>query len=155
MNFYEENFACLIPRCRNTDLIMVFALVHRRNQTIVVLTPTLTYNLHMEGSDNVPATNRTPNLSRSFSLFFVLIFTPLIQDLVDQTHLQGLLGAHELISLHQPLNIVQSVWFGQMPLVYLIQLSPHPQNLLRVDRDVTRLPKIPSARLMYHDTGMW
>ena len=44
---------------------------------------------------------------------------------------------------------------GQMPLINPIQLLPHPQNLLRMDRNVARLAKIPARRLVHHDARVW
>jgi len=43
------------------------------------------------------------------------------------------------------------MWFRQMPLIDLVQLSPHPQNLLCMDCNITRLTKITSARLVNHN----
>ncbi|KAB8532583.1 hypothetical protein FH972_025528 [Carpinus fangiana] len=75
-------------------------------------------------------------------------------NLVHNAHIQRLLRAHEVIPLHQPLDILHAVRLGQMPHVNPIQLLAHTQNLLGVDRNITRLPEVPAARLVDHDAAM-
>ena len=41
-----------------------------------------------------------------------------------------------------------------MPLINPIQLLSDPQDLLCMDCNVARLPRIPAARLMHHDAAM-
>ena len=80
---------------------------------------------------------------------------PPIQHPIHNPPLQRLLGTHEEIPLHDPGNLLQrlapALRGRQMPLIDPIQLLPHPQNLLRVDRDVARLPVVPARDLMHHD----
>lgn len=75
------------------------------------------------------------------------------KNLIHNSHIQSFLSSHEIIPLHQLLNFIQRQLFlaRQMPLINLIQLRPHPQNLLGVNRNVARLPKVTPRGLMDHD----
>ena len=37
-----------------------------------------------------------------------------------------------------------------MPLIYLVQLAPHPEYFPRVDGYIARLTKVPARRLVHH-----
>jgi hypothetical protein len=76
---------------------------------------------------------------------------PPIQNLVYNPPLQRLLRPHEEIPLHHPLNLLQALLNRQMPLINLIELLPHPQNLFRMNRNIRRLSAIPPRNLMHHN----
>ena len=79
---------------------------------------------------------------------------PLIQYFVDDAPFQRLLRSHEKVPLHHFFNLLQRMVLRQMFLVDLVQLVPYPQDLLRMDRYIVRLPAMPPARLVYHDGAM-
>lgn len=86
-------------------------------------------------------------------LIFPYIFSPL-KNLIHNPKLHRLLRVHKVITHHELLNLLQTPLLRQMTLINLIQPLPHPQNLLRMIRNIARLARIPAARLMDHDPRM-
>jgi len=84
----------------------------------------------------------------------IFLLNPPIQNLIHNPHLLRLLRPHKLIPLHQPLNLLNTMLPRQMPLINPIQLLPHPQYLLGMNRNIARLPEIPPGRLMHHHTAV-
>ena len=72
-------------------------------------------------------------------LVLAYIFSPL-QNLVHDPEVYRLLGVHKVITNHEFLNLLQTPLLGQVALVDLVQSLPHPQDLLRVIRNITSLP---------------
>ena len=94
----------------------------------------------------------------SLILFLVRLRLPKLwpprKYLINNPQLHCLLRTHELIPLHQQLDLVQGMRLRQMPLINLIQLLPDPQDLFRVDGDIGRLPEVAAARLMHHHAAV-
>lgn len=65
------------------------------------------------------------------------------------------MSAHEEVTLHHLLNLLQAVIFGQMPLVDHIQLLTYTQDFLCVYRYIAGLPRVASTDLMYHYPAVW
>lgn len=87
-----------------------------------------------------------------------LLFTlnPPIQNLIHNTQLQRLLSTHEIIPLHQLLNLIQAQLLlpRKVLLINPIQLRAHPQDLLRVDGDIRCLAEVSARGLVHHYRGM-
>lgn len=86
----------------------------------------------------------------------LLGLNPPVEDLIHNTHVERLLRAHKVVSFHELLNLLERHLLlpGQMPLVDLVQLLAHAQNLLRVDGDVACLAEVAARGLVHHDRGV-
>lgn len=96
-------------------------------------------------SDTLPQHLEIPSL-----LLLLHLGLPLLQHLIHNAKLQRLTRIHKIVPLHILFNLLERPRLGQMPLIYPIQLVPHPQDLLCMVRDIARLPTIPPARLVDH-----
>lgn len=79
-----------------------------------------------------------------------------VQNLINNTQLERLIGTHKVIALHKLLNLIkgQLLLASKMALVDLIELSAHTKDLLRMDSDVGRLSEVAARGLVHHDRGV-
>ena len=77
----------------------------------------------------------------------------LINDLVNDPKLFGLLWSHEVICVHICLNDLNRL--ARMPGIQLIQRIPNSNNLLGMNRNILCLATKTTRRLVNHDCCIW
>ena len=94
---------------------------------------------------------------RLFRLGLVFNFDPPIENLIDDAHLERLVGAHEIIPLHQLLDLVEAqlvLFRRQVALVDAVDLAADAEDLLGVDGHVGGLAEVAAGGLVDHDAGV-
>ena len=103
-------------------------------------------------SDRQPATSNHATTSRSDAFRIDRKVRGAIDDVIDQAVLASLFGTHETVAVGvflQPLERLAGV-----PLVDLVELFLHADELFRVDQDLGRGPLHAGKRLVDHDPAM-